>query len=47
MSITTVTLMAIKASELWYKDVWENNESLLADMATQYDTLMDSVDIAD
>lgn len=37
----------IKASELWYKDVWENNESLLADMATQYDTLMDSVDIAD
>lgn len=36
----------IKASELWYKDVWERNELLLTDMAAQYYTLIDSVDIA-
>lgn len=35
----------IKGAELWYKDVWEANKPLLTDMAEQYGTLMNNVEI--
>ena len=35
----------IKGAELWYKDVWDANKPLLTDMAEQYGTLMNNVEI--